>query len=139
MRRLGLCLLGVSAIGLCLATTAPGWAETWKPAPGEAKTFYDADFLRVDEASGLVLLRIAEGRPNGAYKNWPASKGPIMIFALDCATDKWIDLGMDFTGDQALPKGWRKGERIDDIKGAAGGGGRVACETRETLPKVTLP
>ena len=139
MRRLGLCLLGVSAIGLCLATTAPGWAETWKPAPGEAKTFYDEDFLRVDQASGLVLLRIAEGRPNGAYKNWPASKGPIMIFALDCATDKWIDLGMDFTGDQALPKGWRKGERIDDIKGAAGGGGRVACETRETLPKVTLP
>uniref|UniRef100_B0SUK2 Uncharacterized protein n=1 Tax=Caulobacter sp. (strain K31) TaxID=366602 RepID=B0SUK2_CAUSK len=139
MRRLGLCLLGVSVIGLTLATTAISWAESWKPAPGEAKTFYDEDFLRVDQASGLVLLRIAEGRPNGPYKSWPAGKGPIMIFALDCAADKWIDLGMDFSGDQALPKGWRKGERIDDIKGAAGGGGRVACETRETLPKVTLP
>ena len=137
MRRLGLCLLSVAVLGLTAAPAAT--AETWKPAPGEAKTFYDEDFLRVDQASGLVLLRIAEGRPNGPYKNWPASKGPIMLFALDCATDKWIDLGMDFTGDQALPKGWRKGERIEDIKGAAGGGGRVACETRETLPNVTLP
>jgi hypothetical protein len=124
---------------MTLAPAVVSGAETWKPAPGEAKTFYDADFMRVDQASGLVLLRIAEGRPNGPYRSWPASKGPIMIFALDCAADKWIDLGMDFTGDQALPKGWRKGERIEDIKGASGGAGRLACETRETLPKVTLP
>jgi hypothetical protein len=46
---------------------------------------------------------------------------------------------MDFTGDQGLEKGWRKGEKNDDIKGATGGAGRVACETRETLPKVALP
>jgi hypothetical protein len=135
MRRLGLCLLGVIALGL--TTTAR--AETWKPAPGEAKTFYDADFMRMDQTSGLIVLRIAEGRPNGAYKNWPASKGPIMLFALDCAADKWIDLGMDFTGDQGLPKGWRKGEKVEDIKGATGGAGRVACETKDTLPKVALP
>ena len=138
MRRLGLCLVGVTVLGLAATATAT-LAENWKPAPGEAKTFYDADFLRVDETSGLIVLRIAEGRPNGAYKNWPASKGPIMLFALDCATDKWIDLGMDFSGDQGLPKGWRKGEKIDDIKGAAGGAGRVACETKDTLPKVALP
>jgi hypothetical protein len=135
MRRLGLCLLGVTVLGLASAALA----ENWKPSPGEAKTFYDADFMRVDESSGLVVVRIAEGRPNGPYKAWPASKGPIMLFALDCATDKWIDLGMDFTGDQGLPKGWRKGEKIEDIKGAAGGAGRVACETKDTLPKVALP
>lgn len=135
MRRLGLCLLGVTVLGLAPAALA----ENWKPSPGEAKTFYDADFMRVDETSGLVVMRIAEGRPNGPYKAWPASKGPIMLFALDCATDKWIDLGMDFSGDQGLPKGWRKGEKIEDIKGAAGGAGRVACETKDTLPKVALP
>ncbi len=135
MRRLGLCLLGVTVLGLASAALA----ENWKPSPGEAKTFYDADFMRVDETSGLIVVRIAEGRPNGPYKTWPASKGPIMLFALDCATDKWIDLGMDFTGDQGLPKGWRKGEKIEDIKGAAGGAGRVACETKDTLPKVALP
>jgi hypothetical protein len=135
MRRLGLCLLGVTVLGLASAALA----ENWKPSPGEAKTFYDADFMRVDESSGLIVVRIAEGRPNGPYKVWPASKGPIMLFALDCATDKWIDLGMDFTGDQGLPKGWRKGEKIEDIKGAAGGAGRVACETKDTLPKVALP
>jgi hypothetical protein len=39
-----------------------------------------------------------------------------MLFALDCGADKWIDLGMDFSGDQGLPKGWRKGEKIEDIK-----------------------
>ena len=138
MRRLGLCLLGVTV--LCLAAIATATqAENWKPSPGEAKTFYDADFMRVDETSGLIVVRIAEGRPNGAYKSWPASKGPIMLFALDCATDKWIDLGMDFSGDLGLPKGWRAGEKIEDIKGAAGGAGRVACETKDTLPKVALP
>jgi hypothetical protein len=135
MRRLGLCLLGVTVLGLATGALA----ENWKPSPGEAKTFYDADFMRVDETSGLIVVRIAEGRPNGPYKAWPASKGPIMLFALDCATDKWIDLGMDFSGDQGLPKGWRKGEKIEDIKGAAGGAGRVACETKDTLPKVALP
>jgi hypothetical protein len=54
-------------------------------------------------------------------------------------TDKWIDLGMDFSGDQGPPKGWRKGEKIEDIKGAVGGAGRVACETKDTLPKAALP
>lgn len=139
MRRLGLCWLGATVLGLATAVAGAALAENWKPSPGEAKTFYDADFMRVDQASGLIVLRIAEGRPNGPYKAWPASKGPIMVFAVDCATDKWIDLGMDFTGDQGLPKGWRAGEKIEDIKGAAGGAGRVACETKDTLPKVALP
>ena len=139
MKRLGLCLLGVTVLGFATASATALRAENWKPSPGEAKTFYDADFLRMDQASGLIVLRIAEGSPNGPYKTWPAGKGPIMVFALDCATDKWIDLGMDFTGDQGLPKGWRQGEKIDDLKAAAGGAGRVACETKDTLPKVALP
>ena len=139
MWRLGLCWLGVTVLGLATAMASAPRAEDWKPSPGEAKTFYDADFMRMDQTSGLIVVRIAEGRPNGPYKGWPASKGPIMVFALDCATDKWIDLGMDFTGDQGLPKGWRGGEKIEDIKGAAGGAGRVACETKDTLPKVALP
>ena len=139
MKRLGLCLLGVTVLGLATASATALRAENWKPSPGEAKTFYDADFMRMDQTSGLIVVRIAEGKPNGPYKSWPASKGPIMIFALDCATDKWIDLGMDFTGDQGLSKGWRQGEKNDDIKGATGGAGRVACETKDTLPKAALP
>lgn len=133
--RLALCLLSVTA--LSAATYA--LAESWKPSPGEAKTFYDEDFMRVDTASGLVLVRIAEGRPSGPYRSWPAGKGPIMLFALDCAANRWIDLGMDFVGDQALAKGWRKGEKIEDISGAVGGAGKLACETRDSLQKVDLP
>jgi hypothetical protein len=133
--RLVLCVLGVAA----LATASAVRAENWKPAPGEAKTFYDADFMRMDAKSGLVVLRIAEGKPNGPYRNWPASKGPIMIFALDCAANRWMDLGMDFNGDKGLGKGWRNEDKIEDISGAVGGAGKLACETRDSLPKVDLP
>ncbi|PTS88782.1 hypothetical protein DBR21_08525 [Caulobacter sp. HMWF009] len=135
MHRLVLCVLSVAA----LATASAVRAEDWKPAPGEAKTFYDADFLRMDTKSGLVVLRIAEGKPNGPYRGWPASKGPIMIFALDCAANRWMDLGMDFTGDKGLGRNWRNEEKIEDISGAVGGAGKLACETRDSLPKVDLP
>lgn len=133
--RLGLCLLSVTAV--FVATSAQ--AETWKPSPGEAKTFYDADFMRVDTKSGMVLVRIAEGKANGPYRAWPAGKGPIMLFALDCAANKWIDLGMDFAGDKTVGKGWRSEEKIDDISGAVGGAGKLACETKDSLPKAELP
>jgi hypothetical protein len=133
--RLVLCLLSVTAVSV--ATFAQ--AENWKPSPGETKTFYDADFLRVDAKSGMVLVRIADGKPNGPYKGWPASKGPIMLFALDCAANKWIDLGMDFAGDKTVGKGWRSEEKIEDISGAVGGAGKLACETKDTLPKADLP
>ncbi|WP_233243309.1 MULTISPECIES: hypothetical protein [unclassified Caulobacter] len=135
IHRLVLCVLSVAA----LATASAVRAEDWKPAPGEAKTFYDADFLRMDTKSGLVVLRIAEGKPNGPYRGWPASKGPIMIFALDCAANRWMDLGMDFTGDKGLGRNWRNEEKIEDISGAVGGAGKLACETRDSLPKVDLP
>jgi len=135
MKRLVVCLLSVPVLGL--ATMA--LAETWKLAPGETKTYYDADFSRVDESSGLVVTRIAEGKPNGPYKNWPASKGPILVFALDCAADKWMDLGMDFDGSKGLPKGWRKEAKIEDISGAVGKAGKLLCDTKDSLTKVALP
>lgn len=135
MKRLKVCLLSVTVLALATAATA----ETWKLAPGDTKSYYDADFTRVDQSSGLIVTRIAEGKPNGAYKNWPANKGPILIFALDCAADKWMDLGMDFDGTKGLPKGWRKEAKIDDIPGAVGKAGKLACETKDTLPTVALP
>ena len=100
MKRLVVCLLSVPVLALSTAATA----ENWKLAPGETKTYYDADFTRVDQSSGLIVTRIAEGKANGPYKNWPASKGPILVFALDCAADKWMDLGMDFDGSKGLPE-----------------------------------
>jgi hypothetical protein len=139
-KRLVACLLSVPMLAASMVFGAmPALGESWKPAPGEAKTYYDADFLRVDESSGLVVLRIAEGKGGGPYKSWPAGKGPIMIFALDCAADKWMDLGMDFAGDKGLPKNWRKEAKLDDISGAAGKAGKMACETKDSLPKATLP
>lgn len=135
MKRLVVCLLGVPILALATAAIA----ENWKLAPGETKTYYDEDFTRVDQSTGLVVTRIAEGKPNGPYRNWPASKGPILIFALDCAADKWMDLGMDFDGSKGLPKGWRKEDKIDDISGAVGKAGKLLCEAKESLPKVELP
>lgn len=135
MKRLVACLLSVPILGLATAAIA----ENWKLAPGETKTYYDADFSRVDQSTGLIVTRIAEGKPNGAYKNWPASKGPILIFALDCAADKWMDLGMDFDGAKGLPKGWRNEAKIDDISGAVGKAGKLLCETKDSLPKMELP
>jgi hypothetical protein len=135
MKRLVVCLLSVPILALATAAIA----EDWKLAPGETKTYYDAEFSRVDQSTGLIVTRIAEGKANGHYKNWPASKGPILIFALDCAADKWMDLGMDFDGSKGLPKGWRKEGKIDDISGAVGKAGKLLCETKDSLPKVELP
>lgn len=132
-------ILGLLSVAAVSGATY-AWAENWKPSPGEAKTFYDEDYMRVDAQSGMVLVRIAEGRGSGPYSSWPASKGPIIMFALDCLADKWIDLGMDFTGaGGGLSRGWRNGEKIEDAKAAAGSAGKLACERRESLPKVDLP
>lgn len=135
MKRIVVCLLGVPILALATAAVA----ENWKLAPGETKTYYDEDFTRVDQSTGLIVTRIAEGKANGPYRNWAASKGPILIFALDCAADKWMDLGMDFDGSKGLPKGWRKEDKIDDISGAVGKAGKLLCESKDSLPKMELP
>lgn len=140
MKRLVVCLLKVAFLSVpALAFSTAVVAETWKLAPGETKTYYDADFTGVDQATGLVVTRIAEGKATGPYKIWPASKGPILLFALDCAADKWMDLGMDFDGTKGPPKGWRKEAKIEDISGAVGKAGKLLCETKDTLPKLDLP
>ena len=83
MKRLEVCLLSVTALALSTALLSTGaTAETWKQAPGDTKSYYDADFTRVDQATGLIVTRVAEGKPNGPYKNWPPTKGPILVFAL---------------------------------------------------------
>lgn len=133
--RLGLCFVGLAA----LAAATAAHTEDWKPTPTDPNIVYDKDFMRVDAETGLVVLRMTTGKFKGPYKTWPAGKEPIEIYAIDCAADKWMNLGMDFTGDQGLPKAWRKEEKVDDYKAAVGAAGKLACEIRDTLPKVTLP
>ncbi|MGZ8364010.1 MAG: hypothetical protein ACXW3D_08840 [Caulobacteraceae bacterium] len=133
MRRLVSCLFG----GLLLA--APAMAENWQPVPGESGTYYDKDFMRKDQASGLIVLRYGAGRPGPGGASWPAAKSPILVYAVDCANDGWIDLGLDFTGSTPLPKGWRKKTPDTDIKAAVGKTGVLACDQKDSLPTVALP
>lgn len=129
------------ALGLLLlaATPASAAAENWQPVPGETDTYYDADFLRVDQQSGLVLVRSAIGRKAGAgYQEW-SDKEPITVSALDCKGDTYRDLGLDFEGDAALPDGWRTRRAQSGITFGVGGAGTLACKLRGTLPSVALP
>lgn len=122
-----------------LAAATSAAAEDWKPVPGEPDTYYDADFLKVDQQSGLVLLRSASGAPGGAgYAEW-SDKSPIMLSALDCKGDSYMDLGLDFEGDSPLPDGWRSRRTQAGLKFGVGGAAVAACKVRETLPKVALP
>lgn len=125
-------------LSLALLTAAsPAFAENWQPVPGENGTYYDADFMKVDQTSNLVVLREATGRPRGAsYKEWPAGKSPIMIYAVDCAADNYIDLGIDMSGGAALPKDWRSGQKQDDINLGVGHAGKVACDKKASLPSL---
>jgi hypothetical protein len=93
--------------------------------------------MKVDQASGLVVLRQASGRPSGSsYKDWPAGKSPILVYALDCTADSFIDLGIDMTGSTALPKDWRDGQKQDDIDLGVGHAGKIACEKKASLPSL---
>jgi hypothetical protein len=120
-----------------LAAASPAFAENWQPVPGESGNYYDADFMKLDAVSGLVVLRQASGKPRGAgYKDWPAGKSPILLYAVDCAADGFIDLGIDMTGSAALPKDWRNGQKQDDIDLGVGHAGKVACEKKASLPSL---
>lgn len=123
-----------------LAASTPAIAEDWKPVPGDSTSYFDNDFLKVDQASGLIVLRYAIGTARGAgYKDWPAGKSPIMMYAVDCISDVWIDLGLDFDGKAGLPKDWRQMPRETGIELAVGGAGKAACERKDELPKAALP
>ena len=129
----------VLSLALLAAATSAA-AENWQPVPGEPNNYFDSDFARVDQASGMVVLRQASGRPSGSgYKDWPAGKSPILVYAVDCAANVYLDLGIDMTGAGGLPKGWRNGEKIDDIDLGVGHAGKVACEKKASLPTVALP
>ena len=120
-----------------LAAASPAFAENWQAVPGENDTYYDADFMKVDQTSGLVVLREATGKPHGSsYKDWGAGKSPILIYAVDCAGDSFIDLGIDMTGAAALPKGWRDGQKQDDIDLGVGHAGKIACDKKASLPSL---
>jgi hypothetical protein len=130
--RLVLCL----AFTLGLATSAA--AEDWKTASDG--TLYDGDFVRKDETSGLIVMRLATGgRPGSPYAAWPKSKSPIALYALDCDGDQYIDLGLDYDGSHGPPKNWRNGEKGPDIKAGVGAAGTAVCAMKDTVPKVALP
>jgi hypothetical protein len=130
--RLAVCL----ACFFGLATTAA--AENWKAASDG--TLYDTDFVRKDETTGLIVLRMATGGRAGApYASWPKSKSPVMLYALDCDNDQYLDLGLDFDGTHGLPKGWRKTEKGPGIKDGLGAVGLAVCAGKDTVPKVALP
>ena len=125
-------------IGLALlAAASPAVAENWQPVPGENDNYYDADFMKLDQVSGLVVLREASGKPRGSgYKDWPAGKSPILVYAVDCASDAFVDLGIDMTGSAALPKDWRNSPKQDDIDLGVGHAGKVACDKKASLPSL---
>jgi hypothetical protein len=113
-------------------------AEDWKAASDG--TLYDKDFVRKDDSTGLIVMRMATGGQAGTpYASWPKSKSPIAIYALDCEGDQYLDLGLDFKGDQGLPKTWRKIEKDPDIRAAIGPAGAAVCAMKDTAPKVALP
>lgn len=122
-----------------LLLAGPAAAETWKPVPGEPDTYVDIDFLKVDQQSGLVIVRTAMGKPSAAgYAEW-SDKTPIAVSAIDCKADTFKDLGLDFEGDSPLPDNWRSRKTQPGMKYAVGQAGLDACKQRETLPKVALP
>jgi hypothetical protein len=87
----------------------------------------------------MILVRVADGKPNGPYKNWPASKGPILLFALDCAADKWMDLGHGLRRLQGpCPRAGARRPRSRTSRRRRRRG-KLACETKDTLPKADLP
>ena len=124
MRRLVACLFGGL---LCASPAVSAWAENWQPVPGESRTYYDKDFVRKDADFGMTMLRFAEGKPGPGGASWDAAKNPIMMYALDCAGDGWIDLGLDFAGKAAVPKNWRSKPKESDIRGAVGKVGSLVC------------
>lgn len=126
---------------LCLAILAatPAAAENWKPVEGEPGTYVDMDFVKVDQQTGLVVLRTAMGKPSGAtYDEW-TERDAITLSAVDCKGDTYKDLGIDLDGDKAPPEGWRSRPSQSGAKFAVGGAGAMACKMRDTAPTVALP
>lgn len=128
----------VLCVACFMAFAVPAAAETWVAASDG--TLYDKDFVKTDTTSGMTVVRMATGgRPGQPYAAWPKSKSPIMFYAVDCANDQFMDLGMDFTGAGGLPKTWRNTEKQLDIRAGLGAVGKAVCDAAADTPKAALP
>jgi hypothetical protein len=122
-----------------LAAGTSAAAENWQPVAGEADTYVDLDFVKIDQQSGLIVLRTAIGKKSGAtFDEW-TERDAIMLSAVDCKSDTYKDLGIDLDGNKGPPEGWRGRPSHPGAKMAVGGASVTACKMRDTLPKVTLP
>lgn len=126
---------------LCAAMLAatPAAAENWQPVPGETDTYVDLDFVKVDEQTGLVVLRTATGKKAGVtYDEW-TERDAIVLSAIDCKGDTYKDLGIDLDGNKGPPDGWRSRPTQSGAKFAVGGAGALVCKMKGTLQTVALP
>jgi len=129
---------------LCLAlmaAAAPAAAEDWREVPGEPGTFTDRDFAKVDQTTGLVIVRTTIVKPPAAgYASMPEdSRPPISVSALDCKSGAYKDLGLDFEGAETLPADWRSRPSQPGAEWAVGEAGANACKMRDSLPVIALP
>ncbi len=124
-----------------LAVPALAAAENWQPVPDEPGTFVDRDFTKIDQKTGLVIVRTTIVKPPAeGYAAMPeTTRPPITVSALDCAKDTYKDLGLDFEGSDSLPDGWRDRPTQPGAEWAVGGAGENACKTKSSLPIVALP
>ena len=126
-------------LGLAMLAATPAAAENWQPVAGEPDTYVDMDFVKVDQQTGLVVLRTAMGQPSGAtFDEW-TERDAITLSAVDCKGDTYKDLGIDLDGNKGPPDGWRSRPSQGGAKFAVGGAGAMACKLRDTLPTVALP
>ena len=126
-------------LGLAMLAATPAAAENWQPVAGEPDTYVDMDFVKVDQQTGLVVLRTAIGKPSGSgFDQWTERDG-ITLSAVDCKGDTYKDLGIDLDGNKGPPDGWRSRPSQGGAKFAVGGAGDMACKMRDTAPTVALP
>ena len=126
-------------LGLALLAASPAAAENWQPVAGEADTYVDMDFAKVDPQTGLVVLRTAIGQKAGAtFDEW-TERDAITLSAVDCASDSYKDLGIDLDGTKGPPDGWRSRPNQTGAKFAVGGAATMVCGAKDTLPKLALP
>ena len=120
-------------LGLAMLAATPAAAENWQPVAGEPDTYVDMDFVKVDQQTGLVVLRTAIGKPSGSgFDQWTERDG-ITLSAVDCKGDTYKDLGIDLDGNKGPPDGWRSRPSQGGAKFAVGGGAAAVCKVKDSL------
>lgn len=126
-------------LAIALATATPAAAENWQPVAGEADTYVDLDFVKLDQQTGMIVLRTAIGKKAGAtFDEW-SERDAIMLSAVDCNADTYKDLGIDLDGNKEPPEGWRSRPSQPGAKLAVGGAAAMACKARDAVKTVSLP